>query len=114
MEGEGRATYDYGCVVNSVADEAGSVTIGFHDKDGNEETATADLVIAADGASSSVRSILLPQVQRRYAGYVAWRGTVPEREVSDGCQESLVEKFTFYQPPGMQILWSISSLLSCR
>lgn len=42
----------------------------------------ADLVIGADGPDSFVRSKYLPDTKRRYVGYIAWRGTVPEREVS--------------------------------
>lgn len=43
----------------------------------------ADLVIGADGPDSFVRSKYLPKVKRRYVGYIAWRGTVPESDVSD-------------------------------
>ncbi|CAJ2509991.1 Uu.00g058910.m01.CDS01 [Anthostomella pinea] len=42
----------------------------------------ADFVIGADGPDSLIRSKYLPNVQRRYVGYVAWRGTVPESEIS--------------------------------
>ena len=42
----------------------------------------ADLVVFADGISSTGRRRLLPQVRPRYSGYVGWRGTVPEGEVS--------------------------------
>jgi 2-polyprenyl-6-methoxyphenol hydroxylase-like FAD-dependent oxidoreductase len=41
-------------------------------------TATADLVIAADGVHSRLRSTLYPRHPgARYAGYVCWRGVVP-------------------------------------
>jgi 2,6-dihydroxypyridine 3-monooxygenase len=42
----------------------------------------ADLVVFADGISSTGRRRLLPHVRPRYSGYVGWRGTVPENEVS--------------------------------
>ncbi|MCW2808722.1 MAG: Monooxygenase, FAD-binding [Marmoricola sp.] len=42
----------------------------------------ADLVVFADGISSTGRRRLLPHVRPRYSGYVGWRGTVPEGEVS--------------------------------
>ncbi|MGA8210344.1 MAG: FAD-dependent monooxygenase [Nocardioidaceae bacterium] len=42
----------------------------------------ADLVVFADGISSTGRRRLLPRVRPRYSGYVGWRGTVPEGEVS--------------------------------
>jgi 2-polyprenyl-6-methoxyphenol hydroxylase-like FAD-dependent oxidoreductase len=38
------------------------------------ETAQCDLFVAADGPRSAVRQQLMPHVERRYAGYVAWRG----------------------------------------
>ncbi|GAP88688.1 putative FAD NAD -binding domain-containing protein [Rosellinia necatrix] len=47
----------------------------------------ADLVIGADGPDSFVRSKYLPGTERRYVGYIAWRGTVPESEVSDATRE---------------------------
>lgn len=34
------------------------------------------------GANSSIRTILEPKVQQQYSGYVAWRGTVVENEIS--------------------------------
>lgn len=41
-------------------------------------TATADLVVAADGVHSRLRSTLYPHHRgARYAGYVCWRGMVP-------------------------------------
>ena len=35
------------------------------------------LVIGADGYRSAVRACAFPDVQPRYAGYLAWRGAVP-------------------------------------
>lgn len=42
----------------------------------------ADFVIGADGPNSLIRALYLPDVKRQYAGYVMWRGLVPENEVS--------------------------------
>jgi 2,6-dihydroxypyridine 3-monooxygenase len=41
----------------------------------------ADLVVGADGIRSTVRALLFPRVGPSYAGYVAWRGTVGDREL---------------------------------
>jgi len=61
-------------------------------------------VIAADGGSSIVRKLFYPAVERTYAGYVAWRGTVPEAELSESAINAFAEKFTFYHSNGVQIL----------
>ncbi|KAI1450791.1 hypothetical protein F5Y02DRAFT_424276 [Annulohypoxylon stygium] len=42
----------------------------------------ADIIIGADGPDSIVRTKYLPTTQRCYVGYIAWRGLVPEREIS--------------------------------
>jgi len=41
-----------------------------------------DLLVCANGISSTGRKRLLPEVEPRYAGYVGWRGTVSEAELS--------------------------------
>lgn len=104
-EGEGKAEYKYGCTVTGIRDvgEKG-VEVEYEDRDGKVSTTTADMVIGADGPSSTVRKILLPDVKRQYTGYVAWRGTVSEFEVSAEAQEAFVGKFTFYHARGNQIL----------
>jgi len=43
--------------------------------------ASGDLLIGADGVHSTVRRLLMPQVEPRYAGYVHWRGLVGEADV---------------------------------
>jgi 2-polyprenyl-6-methoxyphenol hydroxylase-like FAD-dependent oxidoreductase len=61
----------------------GSLILSILDRKTQEiERRRADLVIGADGPDSLIRSIYQPEVKRQYVGYIAWRGTVPEREVS--------------------------------
>lgn len=95
LETDGQGTYGYGHMVKNVKDLGEQVEIEYEDKRGEVDTATADMVIGADGPSSTLRKILLPAVRRDYAGYVAWRGTVPEQEASPMAKETFVEKFTF-------------------
>jgi len=73
-----------------------------HFADGTD--AEADLLIAADGIRSSVRQLLAPDVQPRYAGYVAWRGLVDERALSPETHGQLFGHFGFCLPPREQML----------
>jgi len=67
-------------------------------------TATCDLLIAADGIDSTSRQRLLPAVVPRYAGYVAWRGTVGEDELSAATFEALRDAITYQLLPNSHIL----------
>lgn len=57
-------------------------------------TMAADLVIGADGPDSLIRAKYHPEVQRQYAGYIAWRGTVPENILSDLTCKSIANSVT--------------------
>ena len=73
------------------------------DNQGNEvalsltdgQTLTADLVVCADGIRSTARSILVPDAQPRYVGYVAWRGTVERDGLSDSTTSLLQDAITY-------------------
>ncbi|KAK3990416.1 hypothetical protein QBC44DRAFT_239010 [Cladorrhinum sp. PSN332] len=67
-------------------------------------TLTADMLIGADGPSSTIRSLFAPDTERSYAGYCALRGTVPEHSATPSTLSTLAEKFTFFHAPGIQIL----------
>ncbi|KAB5527916.1 monooxygenase [Coniochaeta sp. 2T2.1] len=67
-------------------------------------TIAADRLIGADGPNSFIRSLFVPNLGRKYAGYCALRGTVVEHEASDTARETFVDNFTFYHGPGIQIL----------
>ncbi|GAB7353972.1 hypothetical protein MBLNU459_g4569t1 [Dothideomycetes sp. NU459] len=98
------AAYEYGCTVSSLEDTPSGVLVHWTDRNGAARSQQADLVIAADGASSAVRGALLPAVERRYVGYVAFRGTVPEGELSRAAADAFSEKFAFFHTAGIQIL----------
>lgn len=104
IEGEGEVKYEYGHLVTGLEEKKDRMEIEFEDRDGKQGSTSADLVIGADGANSTIRKILSPEVRRQYAGYVAWRGTIPETEASPAAKEAFIEKLTFYHSPGIQIL----------
>ncbi len=83
-EKEGKVEYLTMKRVTDVQETDGSKMIVKYDDlaTGANESLRADLIIAADGSNSTCRRMLLPNVQRPYAGYVAWRGTVAEQDVS--------------------------------
>ena len=56
---------------------------------------TADLVVCADGIRSTGRRILLPEAEPRYAGYVAWCGTIDRNELSSRSANILRDAITY-------------------
>jgi len=70
----------------------------------NGATHRCDLLIAADGIGSLARSTLQPTVQPEYAGYVAWRGMVPESSLSAEIAGRLAEAITYYVYANSHIL----------
>ena len=103
-EAEGQGIYLYGHLVTGVKNLGSEIELEYEDKDGNTQATRADLVVGADGPSSTLRKLTMPEVQRKYAGYVAWRGTVPESEGSITAEQTFVDSFTFFHSTGTQIL----------
>jgi 2-polyprenyl-6-methoxyphenol hydroxylase-like FAD-dependent oxidoreductase len=99
-----KASYENGCTVTALEEAGEKMKLFWTQKDLGEQSCEADLVIAADGGSSTIRRLLMPDVERKYAGYVAWRGTVPETQLSDEARDVFVEKFPFYHSVGIQLL----------
>jgi 2-polyprenyl-6-methoxyphenol hydroxylase-like FAD-dependent oxidoreductase len=64
---------------------------------GCEQTTVADIVIGADGPNSVTRRLMLGDAgpRRSYAGYVAWRGVVPEDQVTPATREIFRENITY-------------------
>ena len=90
------ATYHLGKSLIRVEQDAASVTAVF--ADGSRER--GDLLIGADGGRSTVRELFLPDLQPDYAGYVAWRAKLDERDIPDAIREELVANYTYCLPPG--------------
>jgi 2-polyprenyl-6-methoxyphenol hydroxylase-like FAD-dependent oxidoreductase len=92
--------YHLGNEFDSMRQDGSSVTSHFK---GGMET-EADLLVAADGFRSSIRSLVLPEVQPEYAGYVAWRGVVPESELPADVLTVFEDNFTFFRMAESHIL----------
>ena len=61
LESDGKATFDAGKQVRSISYNGNVVTMGFNNlSNGGNGTCHANLVIVADGANSTLRSILAP------------------------------------------------------
>ncbi|KAL1796774.1 hypothetical protein ACET3X_005314 [Alternaria dauci] len=73
-----KITHLHGHKVVELQDKGNKLVVKYETSDGSTGEMEADLVIGADGPSSTVRSLLTTGIERTYAGYVALRGTVPE------------------------------------
>jgi len=66
--------------------------------------ASADLLVGADGGNSRIRRQLWPLAQPSYAGYLAWRGLLPEDAMPAVAREALHGDFGFANNRGSHIL----------
>jgi len=73
-----------------------------HFSDGS--VAEADLLVGADGLRSTVRQHCAPEIAPLYAGYVAWRALLAERDIPEPIHRELFMDMTFCLPPGEQCL----------
>jgi 2,6-dihydroxypyridine 3-monooxygenase len=104
--------YQLGTEVTGFAEHQGTVTVTLApvphaDRGPGQHTrprAECDLLVCADGVGSPARARLLPAARPAYAGYVAWRGTVPEQDLSPGTRKVLGDALTYQVLPGSHIL----------
>lgn len=96
----GRERYHLDTEVNGIRQSEDGVAIEF----AAGGCATADLLVGADGVSSFVRRTMVPDVQPRYGGYVAWRGVVDEGDLTPETFLALDDSLTYYFRPGTHAL----------
>jgi 2,6-dihydroxypyridine 3-monooxygenase len=96
----GRERYHLASEVTSITQTDDEVELAF----ASGETATADLVVGADGVSSFTRRAMLPDVAPRYGGYVAWRGVVDEKDLTPRTFAALDDSLTYWFHPGTHAL----------
>ena len=58
----------------------------------------ADVVVFADGINSTGRRLIAPQAEPRYAGYVAWRGTLVD-DRAEPALETVADAITYHVLP---------------
>jgi len=83
--------YGFGCEVVAFEDSGDGVSVTLADG----AQARAGLLVCADGVGSAARARLVPGVAPSYAGYVAWRGTLPERSLSPPARKVLEDAITY-------------------
>jgi len=76
------------------------VTVAFS----NGSTQNVDLLVCADGVGSTGRRALQPDADQSYAGYVAWRGMVPEAALSAEQASLFTDAITYYVYANSHIL----------
>lgn len=87
----GRENYHFGSEAVGFEQTGDGVTLRLADGRSDE----GDLVVFADGMQSTGRGIVLPGVAPSYAGYVAWRGTVPEGVLTDTALAAVADSMIY-------------------
>lgn len=87
----GTDRYHLGEFCTGFGQDADAVTLRFT----SGRTETADLAVFADGITSIARSRLFPGLTPEYAGYVGWRGTVPESQLSGPARAAMRDALTY-------------------
>jgi 2,6-dihydroxypyridine 3-monooxygenase len=67
-------------------------------------TLDVDLLVCADGVGSTARRILQPEASSTYAGYVAWRGMVPENDLPPGLVCRFGDAITYHVTANSHVL----------
>ncbi|KAK5625706.1 hypothetical protein RRF57_001422 [Xylaria bambusicola] len=109
VAGHGKAVHTHDRNVTDIKEEpsnhgTGGVRVFWQTSKGEAGSLHADIVVGADGPSSTIRNIVQPNTERRYAGYCALRGTLLEASASEPTRAVLRERLTFFHRPGVQVL----------
>ncbi|KAL9629111.1 MAG: hypothetical protein Q9164_007018, partial [Protoblastenia rupestris] len=101
----GKTSYESGKRVKDVVLVDRKVSVRVESSGTDEETVwTADMLIGADGPNSIVRRAFVPNnvAMPRYSRYVAWRGVVPERGVSEETRRIFQHNVTYFVLPMLE------------
>jgi 2-polyprenyl-6-methoxyphenol hydroxylase-like FAD-dependent oxidoreductase len=101
VDGQPPATYETRQLVQNIEQSGEKIEVRIQDLEkGTSRVIESDLVIAADGAHSVIRRKLCPEVKPQYAGYVTWRGRVPEEAVNSRTREVLRDRCVILRVEG--------------
>lgn len=92
--------YHRGKELAGIEQDAVGVSVTFADG----TCAQGDLLVGCDGLRSTVRAKFLPDVRPQYAGYVAWRGLIPEQALSPVLHAEIFMHLAFCLPQREQML----------
>ena len=92
--------YHLGKNLMNVEQDADGVTAIF--ADGSRER--GELLVGADGGRSTVREKMLPDLMPSYAGYVAWRAMLDEKDIPPKIHAEIFDRYTYCLPPGELML----------
>lgn len=92
--------YSLNSVCTSVDLRDDGATIHFEGGDSHD----CDLVVFADGARSTGRRLLLPDLKPSFSGYVAWRGALRDGDLSPRAFEQLDDAITYGVMPDSHTL----------
>ena len=96
----GRERYFQGAALVGFSQDAHGVDLRF----ASGQQLRYDLLVLADGILSTGRQRMFPEVEPAYAGYVAWRGTVAERDIPVRVLERIDDTITYALIPNSHIL----------
>ena len=96
----GRSRYHQGAALVGFDQDADGVDLRF----ASGRNARCDLLVLADGVLSTGRRQLFPGADPAYAGYVAWRGTVAERDLPVPTRDRIDDTIVYALIPRSHVL----------
>lgn len=103
FDSDPKSIYQHGCTLHHLDErDKNHLNLRYLDDQGQEHDMVANIVIGADGASSKVRSLMLPDIQRTGVGYVVYRGLVPYSQLSDKAKKVYSKAGSFSYPISSQ------------
>ena len=96
----GRSRYHQGAALAGFDQDARGADLRF----ASGQQLRCDLLVLADGVQSTGRRLLFPGVEPAYAGYVAWRGTVAERDIPSRVLERIDDAIVYALIPNSHVL----------